>query len=108
MLAVSEDMFAFLFVVVFKVIFGAICAGIASGRGRNVAGWFFVGMALDCLGLVLVLVLPNLKVLEAEKQRAEQENRRLREQLAKERQVADQRHGHVERRLGAHDQALGA
>jgi hypothetical protein len=103
----DSDAFVLLFALLFKVVFGAICAGIANGRGRNAAGWFFVGLFLDCLGLILVLVLPDLKVQQAERMRHEQENRRLREALAKERQVADQRHGHVERRLGVHDQAIG-
>lgn len=103
----QSDPGAIVFVVLFKAVFGAICAGIASGRGRNAVGWFFIGALIDCFGLILVLVLPDLKALEAEKRRAEQENRMLREALAKERQVSDQRHGHVERRLGAHDQALG-
>ncbi|HEX5054176.1 MAG TPA: DUF4339 domain-containing protein [Planctomycetota bacterium] len=90
-----------------SVVFGGICAAIAAGRGRSPIGWFLIGFFLNCIGLVLVLVLPDLKETDARLHRHELENRRLREQLAKERQVADQRHGHVERRLGVHDQALG-
>lgn len=93
--------------LVVMAVFGGICAAIANGRGRSPLGWFFVGMFLGCIGLVLVLVLPDLKVQEARLRQQEQTNRRLREQLAKERQVADHRHSHLERRLGAHDQALG-
>lgn len=89
------------------VVCGGICAAIAAGRGRSAVAWFFIGFFLHCIGLVLVLVLPDLKLQEEQSRRQSLENRRLREQLAKERQVADQRHHHVERRLGAHDQALG-
>lgn len=106
MLAVNDEG-ALLIALVFKVVFGAICAAIANNRGRSAVGWFFIGLAIDCFGLILVLVLPDLRQQEERLRRHELENRRLREQLSKERQVADQRHGHVERRLGAHDQALG-
>ncbi len=107
MLAASEDAIAIVVALAVKLVFGAICAAIARNRGRSAGGWFFIGVLLDCFGLILVLVLPDLKQQEGRLRRQEQENRRLREQLAKERQVSDQRHGHVERRLGAHDQALG-
>jgi hypothetical protein len=89
------------------VVFGIVCALIASSRGRSPVAWFFLGLFLACIALVLVLVLPDLKQMETQLRQQELENRRLREQLAKERQVADQRHQNVERRLGAHDQALG-
>tara|TARA_R110002072_G_scaffold46591_10_gene129183 strand:+ start:214206 stop:214760 length:555 start_codon:yes stop_codon:yes gene_type:complete len=88
-------------------VFGGICAAIASGRGRSPIGWFFVGVVAPCLGIILVLVLPDLKVQEEREKRQRMETRKLREQLQKERQVSDQRHNHVERRLGAHDESLG-
>lgn len=91
----------------FGVVFGIVCAILASGRGRSPVGWFFLGLFFSCLALILVLLLPDLKVEEERQRRHQLETRRLREQLAKERQVADQRHHQVERRLGAHDQALG-
>ncbi len=90
-----------------SLVFGVLCALIASGRGRSGIGWFFVGFFLSCIGLVLVLVLPNLKEEHEGHQNHQLEARRLREQLAKERQIADQRHSQIDRRLGAHDQALG-
>lgn len=89
------------------LLFAIICAIVAAGRGRSAVGWFFIGLILSCFGLILVLVLPDLKVQEEREKRVALENRRLREQLNKERHVSDQRHGHVERRLGAHDEALG-
>ncbi|MBL8754855.1 MAG: DUF4339 domain-containing protein [Planctomycetes bacterium] len=88
-------------------VFGLICAIIAHGRGRSPVAWFFIGALLSCIGLILVLVLPDLKQQEEKERRHQLETRRLREQLAKERQIADLRHNQVEQRLGVHDQALG-
>ncbi|GDY03146.1 hypothetical protein LBMAG49_24750 [Planctomycetota bacterium] len=91
----------------FWLVFGFIAAAVAAGRGRSVVGWFFLGAMFSCFGLVLLLCLPDLKKQEAERHRQENENRRLREQIAKERQVSDIRHSTLGRRLSAHDQALG-
>lgn len=105
----DEDMLILQLVIQLVVggVFGIVCAIMAPDRGRSAVGWFFIGFFLGCVGLIILLLIPNLKV-EAEKQRRhEEETRRLREQLKKERQVADQRydvHGH---RLTAHDRALG-
>jgi hypothetical protein len=88
-------------------VFGILCAVIASGRGRSPLAWFVLGLLFSCISLVLLLVLPDLKQQDAHDQRQRLETRRLREQLAKERQIADQRHNQTERRLGVHDQALG-
>jgi hypothetical protein len=86
---------------------GTACAFIAQSRGRSPVGWFFVGMVAPCLGLILVLVLPDLKVQQERERRLADENRRLREKLKKDRMVADERHAEMSRRIGAHDVALG-
>lgn len=87
---------------------GIACALIANSRGRSGVGWFFIGAFLPCfIGLILVLVLPDLKVQEERERRLADENRRLREKLKKDRMVADERHAEIERRVGAHDVALG-
>ena len=39
---------------------GIICSAIANNRGRNALGWFFIGIIGGCLGLIMVLVLPDL------------------------------------------------
>jgi hypothetical protein len=103
----TEDLAFILVFLGVKAIFGVICAVIANNRGRSGAGWFFIGAFLDCIGLILVLAMPDLKKEEERAKRQRLESRRLREQLAKERQVADNRHQSVEQRLGAHDEALG-
>jgi GYF domain 2 len=86
---------------------GTACALIAQNRGRSAVGWFFVGLLAGCIGLILVLVLPDLKVQEERERRLADENRRLREKLKKDRMVADERHAEIQRRVGAHDVALG-
>lgn len=87
---------------------GVACALIANSRGRSAVGWFFIGALVPCfVGLILVLVLPDLKVDQERTRRLADENRRLRERLRKDRIVADQRHAEITRRVGAHDVALG-
>ena len=94
-------------VAVMYGVFGLICAVVAPGRGRSAVAWFFIGFFTQCIGVILVFLLPDLKV-EAEKQRRrEEETRKLRELLKKERQVADHRHDSHRTRLGVHDRALG-
>jgi len=88
-------------------VFGAICAAIAVSRGRSAVGWFFLGFLFSLLGLILVLVLPDLKVQQEREYRMIKENRRLREKLKKDRQVSDYRHQEVAGRLTVHDRALG-
>lgn len=86
---------------------GIVCCLLAKQRGRSPVGWFFIGFFTGCIGLIIILVLPDLKVQEAKERRLELENRRLREQVRKDRLVADRRHQETERRIGAHDVALG-
>lgn len=93
--------------VLLALLFAVATALLASSRGRNPVAWFLLGFLFSCFALILLLVLPDLKVEQQRHDEHAIETRRLREQLAKERMVADQRHQHVERRLGNHDQALG-
>ncbi len=96
-----------LVVVAVYGVFGIVCAVMAPGRGRSPVAWFFIGVATQCLGIILLLLLPNLKLEEEKQRRRNEETRRLREQLKKERQIADERHEGHRARLGAHDRALG-
>ena len=88
------------------VLFGAICALIASGRGRSGLAWFFLGLFLQCFGLIALLVLPDLRAEEMQHEELVTENRKLRERIRKERQVAAHRHAATQRRIDAHDRAL--
>jgi hypothetical protein len=93
--------------LIVAAVFGAICAAIANSRGRSAIGWFFIGAITSCIGIILVLVLPDLKVQAEREERMRRENRRLREKLRKERMVADKRHEAAMGRLDVHDDALG-
>ena len=102
-----DDGTIWLIQLVVGLVFGAICASMAPGRGRSAVGWFFIGLFTGCVGILLVSLLPNLKEQEAKQRRQTAETRKLREQLKKERQVADERHETHNTRLAAHDRALG-
>lgn len=89
------------------LVFAAMCAMIAHSRGRSAVGWFFLGCFFNCFALIILLVVDDLKVRDEKDKTLRRENRRLREQLKKDRAVADARHGATEHRLAAHDRALG-
>ena len=89
------------------LIFGIICAAIAGSKGRSVIGWFFIGFFFGLLGLIIVLVLPNLKEAEQKELQMETEQRRLREQLRQERIKHEQFRKHAQARLDTHDNVLG-
>ena len=61
------------------IVFGAITAAIASHKGRNVVGWFFIGFFTGCIGLIIVLCLSNVREEEARWRTAEDEQRIARE-----------------------------
>jgi hypothetical protein len=89
------------------LIFAAIVAIIASSKGRSPIGWFFIGFFTNIIGLILILVLSDLKEEQAQRMRVEQENRRLREQLRQERLKQESFREYAQRRLDVHDDQLG-
>ncbi len=89
------------------LIFGIICAAIANSKGRSVIAWFFIGFFFHILGLIIVLVVANLKDARQKEMEMEHEQRRLREQLRQERIKNDQFRKHTQVRLDTHDNALG-
>lgn len=93
--------------LVIMAVFAGICATIAHSRGRSPLGWGVLGFFFPCIALILVLVLPDVKLEDERRERLRRENRRLSEQLRKERQVSDARHAQTMGRLGAHDAVLG-
>ena len=106
MLAQAEAAIGLLIQLIIWGVFGVACAMIASSKGRSGVAWFFIGLISGCIGLIIVLVLPNLKEEQERHARLQRENRRLRERQRKDRQVADRRQSQTEQRLGLHDQAL--
>lgn len=101
------DGFIILFQLIAWVVMGFICAAIAKNRGRNPLGWFFIGIVGGCIGLILVLVLPDLNQEQESMQREKRRRRRLEEELAQERMKNQAFRGHATNRLDAHDQQLG-
>lgn len=90
-----------------SLLFAIVCAVIAPGRGRSALAWFFLGLLFNCFALLFLVLLPNLRDDAAKAAHTDQELHRLREQIKKERFVADQRDEHTQGRLNVHDRALG-
>ncbi|MFK5955233.1 MAG: DUF4339 domain-containing protein [Planctomycetota bacterium] len=88
-------------------ILGVICAFIAKNRGRSPLGWFFIGLVGGCIGLILVLVLPDLKKEAETKNREKRLRNKLQEELMQERMKNQAFRGHATNRLDAHDEHLG-
>ena len=88
------------------VVFGIVCAAIASSKGRSVIGWFFIGFLFGLFALIILLVIPNLKEAQAKEEHMEMEQRRLREQLRQEQLKTEQLRKHTQARLDLHDKEL--
>ena len=96
-----------LIVIIIRVGFGVGTAAIASAKGRNATGWFFAGLFLDLIGIIIICCLSNLKEDESRRTAMLMEQRRLREQLRQEQLKAESYRQFTYSRLDAHDQALG-
>ncbi len=88
------------------LIFAIICALLAYHKGRNPIGWFFVGFFFGLFGLIILLVVANLKEAKAKEKQMQMEQRRLQEQLRQERLKNEQFRKHAQMRLDVHDQEL--
>jgi len=93
--------------LLFNVVFGGITAAIASSKGRNAVGWFFLGFFFSCIALIIILCLSNLKEEQARWNQNEIEQRRLREQLRQEQLKNEALRQHAVARLDMHDKELG-
>ena len=93
--------------LIIGVIAGTICALVASSKGRNAVGWFFLGFFFPLIGIIVICCVSNLKEERARYQRSLNERRRLREELRIEKIKAQQFRGQAEQRLDIHDRALG-
>ena len=45
--------------LVIAIIIGIICASIASSKKRSGVGWFFGGLFLGLIGLIIIACLPK-------------------------------------------------
>lgn len=89
------------------LIFAIATAAVAASKGRNVVGWFFLGLVGGCIALIIVACLSNLKEDAAFKAAQEIEQRRLREQLRQEQMKSEALRQHALSRLDQHDDHLG-
>lgn len=92
--------------LIIAAILGIICALIAHGKGRSAIGWFFIGFFLGLIGLILSIVMPNLKEQREKEEQMKMEQKRLEEQLRQERIKNERFQQYANRRLDAHDQTL--
>ena len=93
-------------ILVIYLICGAVAAMLASQKGRSAVGWFFGGLFLGIVGIVIVAVLPDLKAEDARRKHAFAERRRLKEQLRQEKMKTESFRRHASYRLDTHDTAL--
>ena len=93
--------------LVVGLICGLICVAIASSKGRNAVGWFFVGFLIGIIGLIICACMSNLNEEKARFAKIEQDRRRLREQLRQEQLKGEAFRLHAAQRLDAHDRSLG-
>ncbi len=92
--------------LVIRAIFGGIIAAIASSKGRNTVGWFFIGLLVPCIGLIIILCLSNLQEENRIHSMQASTNQRLQEQLRQERMKNQAFQQHTAARLDRHDNAL--
>ena len=93
--------------IFFCILFGVLCAIIASKKGRSIPGWFFCGFFITVIGLVILLCLSNRNEEENHRNMAAMENQRLREQLRQERIKGEAFREHTVARLDVQDNQLG-
>jgi hypothetical protein len=93
--------------LIIACVFGGICASIASSKGRNAVGWFFIGFFFSCIGLLIIICLSNLLEEKAALNMMEIQHRRLREQLRQEQMKNEALRQHAVARLDLHDEKLG-
>ena len=85
---------------------GFICALIAHSTGRSEIGWFFIGILLGLIGLIICIVMPNLKEQQEKEEQMKMEQRRLEEQLRQERIKNERFQTYAYKRLDIHDSTL--
>lgn len=89
-----------------SILCGGCTAAIASVKGRNAIGWFFVGFFLGILGPIIAAVMPDLKAQQQAREHLERENRRLQERLKQEQVKNEAFRRHATKRLDIHDEHL--
>lgn len=94
--------------LIIMLIFGAICAAVASGKGRNVVGWFFLGFFFPIIALIVICCVSDLNEEKHYRAGQDRENRMLREKLLQEQMKLESLRQHAAHRLDEHDRLLQA
>ena len=94
-------------VFVIWLVCGVISAAIASSKGRSAVGWFFGGVFLGLIGIIIIACLSNLNEERNRRNYVDWQQRRTQEQIYQE-QVKNQAfQQYTAARLDQHDQHLG-
>jgi hypothetical protein len=89
------------------LVCGAISAAIASSKGRSAVGWFFGGVFLGLIGIIIIACLSNLNEERNRRNYVDWQQRRTQEQIYQE-QVKNQAfQQYTASRLDQHDEQLG-
>ena len=86
------------------------CSILADCRGRSALGWFFIGLFLNVIGIILLLVLGEENEESSRSEGQQKRTRKVEEQLRHERSRRQDLEREVEaarQRIDLHDQALG-
>ncbi len=94
--------------IIILLIFGAICAAIASGKGRSALAWFFLGFFFPIIALIVVCCVSDLNEEKRYRSGQDRENRMLREKLLQEQMKLESLRQHAAHRLDEHDRLLQA
>jgi len=92
--------------LIIGAILGAICAALASTKGRSAVGWFFIGFFFGLFALIVILVVPNLKEAKEKEEHMKMEQKRLHEQLRQEQMKTERLRKYAQARLDIHDREL--
>ena len=47
--------------IILGILFGFTCMNMAKSKGRDGAGWFLIGFFFGLLGVILIVVMPEIK-----------------------------------------------
>ena len=92
------------------IVCAIACSILADCRGRSALAWFFGGLFLNVLGIIILLVITDESEVEEHEDGQRKRTRKMEEQLRHERARRQELEREVEvarQRIDLHDQALG-
>jgi hypothetical protein len=94
-------------VLIVNLIFGIICALVASSKGRSPIAWFALGFFFPIIAIIVLCCIANLKEEELRRRNDYERTHRIREQLRQEQIKNEAFQRHAGARMDVHDRALG-